>query len=672
MEQNIHSLIGQGTPQLCVITAFRDIFDLASEVAVAYDIPVRVTLTPVDEEVETARSMLEQGAEALIGRGQLVTLLRHETTVPVIAVEVSTSDMLRCLLPFQNGKEIVGVLGFTGFAVDIEAIASLLHVPIHRLEVRALEDVADVLNTACALGIKHIVGSYGLVRKAQGLGFNGFILRSGREAMVRAFDEAAHIITLRSRWREQAELVKSVFNATQDAIVSIDTEGCITCMNANAGQFFGIAPEAGIGRQLKDFLPGVKVAALLRQSQHGASSGQITVQTGRRTAIVRHAPLCHHNVVAGAVICVQDVTELQRLEQTARQKLHASQLLAELRLDDIVGDSEPMRSLKAMARKYAQVDASVLILGETGTGKELFAQGIHTSSVRAKGPFVAVNCAALPEQLLESELFGYEEGAFTGARRGGKAGLFELAHGGSIFLDEVGEMSLSLQARMLRVLQDRMVMRLGGSKILPVDVRIIAATNRPIEELIRQGQFREDLFYRLNTLQLSIPPLRRRTDDIPLLVGHFLQKYAYLNPRVRGMNEKACALLTRCMWPGNVRQLEHAIERAVIMCEGDSIDMDVQLLPLMDQQSAPSEHQLGPAIEEHKPEIIAAGLTPQSSTAQSSTAGIAESQETALWQGTQSQLIRKVLEEQHYHKGNTAKALGISRATLWRKLRELQ
>lgn len=659
MQQNIYSQIGQDSPQLCVITAFQDIYDLATEAATAHDISACIILTPVDKEVETARNMLNQGVEVLIGRGQLVALLRNETAVPVIAVEVSTSDMLRCLLPFQNTQQTLGVLGFTGFADGIEDIAALLSVPMRRLEVLSLSDVSNVLDTAVAEGIEHILGSYGLVRKAQERGFNGIILRSGREAMTRAFDEAAHIITLRTRWREQAELVKSVFNATQDAIVSIDTEGRITCMNANAGQLFGMAPEAGISRQLATMLPSLKLSTLLRQSQNGALFGQITMQTGRRTAIVRHAPLYHHDAVVGAVVCVQDVTELQRLEQMARQKLHESQLLAELRLDDIVGDSAPMRTLKDMARKYACVDASVLVLGETGTGKELFAQGLHTSSTRAKGPFVAVNCAALPDQLLESELFGYEEGAFTGARRGGKAGLFELAHGGSIFLDEVGEMSLNLQARMLRVLQDRMVMRLGGNRLLPVDVRIIAATNRPIEALVAQGNFREDLFYRLNTLQLSIPPLRRHSDDIPMLVQHFLQKYAHLNPKVRGIDQEACALLERFHWPGNVRQLEHSIERAVIMCEGDSISLDAQLLPLMDKQ-----------ISSTNP-WTALDVTPVCSTPPLQASCPTRPQDGRGWQDIQHQLIRKTLEEQQYHKGNAAKILGISRATLWRKLQEM-
>jgi len=226
------------------------------------------------------------------------------------------------------------------------------------------------------------------------------------------------------------------------------------------------------------------------------------------------------------------------------------------------------------AIKYAKLDSTtVLILGETGTGKELFAHSIHNESPRAKGPFVAINCAALPENLLESELFGYAEGAFTGARRGGKIGLFEMAHMGTIFLDEIGDMPLNLQSRLLRVIQEKEVMRIGDDRVIPVDVRIIASTNRNLEEDIEKGNFRRDLFYRLNVLKLIIPSLKERKEDIIPLVDLFVEKYsARLGKKITGISHEAQALLMNLDYPGNVRELRGIIERAAAFAEGGYIE----------------------------------------------------------------------------------------------------
>ena len=201
----------------------------------------------------------------------------------------------------------------------------------------------------------------------------------------------------------------------------------------------------------------------------------------------------------------------------------------------------------------------------------MIAQGLHNLSRRAKGPFVAFNCAAVPENLLESELFGYEEGAFTGARRGGKVGLMELAHGGTLFMDEIGEMPLPLQARILRVIQEKEVMRIGGERIIPVDLRLLSATNENLMQMIETRRFRKDLYYRINVLRLHIPPLRERQEDIPLLVEHIMNRHQAMNPAIRGIAAKALQLLGRQEWPGNVRELESTLERALLLAQGNML-----------------------------------------------------------------------------------------------------
>lgn len=299
-----------------------------------------------------------------------------------------------------------------------------------------------------------------------------------------------------------------------------------------------------------------------------------------------------------------------------------------------IAASPSIRELLRLACQVARTDATVLLLGESGTGKDLLARAIHEESPRKAGPFVKVDCAAIPEPLLESELFGYEKGAFTDAVRQ-KPGRLELAQGGTLFLDEVGELSLSLQAKLLRVLEERAFERVGGTAAIQVDVRIIAATNKNLEEALRQGRFREDLYFRLNVFPLHIPPLRRRGEDIPLLARVFLTRYARkYGKEVDDLSPEALNLLLRYPWPGNIRELEHTIERAVILSEGPIVRPDDINLDLLAFGTADGSEEGGMTLRELEREYI-----------------------------------RRVLKKVRGHKGRAAKILGINRKTLLEKRR---
>ncbi|MGO0063556.1 sigma-54 interaction domain-containing protein [Brevibacillus fluminis] len=258
--------------------------------------------------------------------------------------------------------------------------------------------------------------------------------------------------------------------------------------------------------------------------------------------------------------------------------------------DDIKGNSSSVRAVKEQARRIASGETTIMIRGESGTGKEVFAQAIHCGSQRHAGPFVAINCAAIPESLLESELFGYEGGAFTGAKGEGKAGRFELAHGGTIFLDEIGDMSLHLQAKLLRVVQERKVERVGGTHSLDVDVRIIAATHRNLEKMVAEEKFREDLYYRLNVIPLNIPPLRERKDDIPILVEYFMKKLSLdLGRTPKRLSQQVLERLLAYRWPGNIRELENVVEHFVQLEIGDLVTLQSIPLQLREQSMGHAE-----------------------------------------------------------------------------------
>jgi propionate catabolism operon transcriptional regulator len=302
-------------------------------------------------------------------------------------------------------------------------------------------------------------------------------------------------------------------------------------------------------------------------------------------------PYRENDVTSGALIRLRNTNQIIQEEGKIRQQLAKEGLMAKYHFKDILGSSKAIRENIEMAERYSKVNSNILILGETGTGKELFADSIHNASLRADKPFVAINCAALPENLLESELFGYEPGAFSGASRQGKIGLFELADKGTLFLDEIGEMPIALQAKLLRVLQEKEVRRIGSTNVHSVDVRVISATNIDIEREVEEGKFRPDLYYRLDLLDIRIPPLRERKEDIEELFSSFVAKIASeMGRKVPHLTDDAAEMLKNYRWKGNVRELRNICERLVVLNDSDSVNADtMRLLNIFRDQPKPQK-----------------------------------------------------------------------------------
>jgi len=346
--------------------------------------------------------------------------------------------------------------------------------------------------------------------------------------------------------------------------------------------------------------------------------------------------------LAEIILVVRRALELMALK--AENVLLRSQLQERYRFDNIIGQSQPMQEMYRMIQRVARTDATVLILGESGTGKELIANAIHFNGTRLDRPFVPINCGAIPEELMESELFGHERGAFTGALRERK-GRFEVAHGGTVFLDEIGEMSPKLQVKLLRVLQERKFERVGSSRTIEVDVRVIAATNQDLEQAVASGKFREDLFYRLNVIPFLVPPLRERDGDVPLLVHFFLRQHCHKKDLpLKKIGKSALEALQHYDWPGNVRELENVMERLVILTDGDEIQVD-DLPPRM-RQTKPSD----------SPPLLSIGNS-----------GIDMKQ---TLDDLESHLILEALEKAGGVKSQAAKYLGLNRTTLIEKMKK--
>lgn len=376
--------------------------------------------------------------------------------------------------------------------------------------------------------------------------------------------------------------LEASFNSSFDEIWVTDGEGNTLAVNKAAEQLYGIKTGEIIGKNVRElekgglFFPSIALQAIAKKQC--IISVQLT-RRGRKLIVIANPIFDENNNIIRVINYNRDITELsslkKRLAETERllqiYRNEIVQMRQEQETDKMIASSPIMKNILHIAKKVAMVDSNVLIQGESGVGKGVIARHIHKLSRRHKGPFITIDCGAIPENLIESELFGYEGGAFTGAKKEGKKGLIELANGGSAFFDEIGELPLSLQVKLLRIIQEKRLIRVGGTQLIDVDIRVLAASNRNLQELVNQRKFREDLFYRLNVVPLEIPPLRSRKDEIRVFIGHFTsvmnEKYGFS----KRFSLEAINILENYSWPGNIRELENLVERVMVITDSNEI-----------------------------------------------------------------------------------------------------
>jgi len=382
--------------------------------------------------------------------------------------------------------------------------------------------------------------------------------------------------------RDKYDFIEALLNETFEVFWAVNKEGKCNYISRKSAQNLGFSLNEILGQDMSTVYPK---SILKKVAKTGIPHvGRISRQHKKPIPVVL-IPILRDNEVSG-IVCRSLFTDMaqgrgflprmQNLDEAQKTESHLKKIYAcRFSMDDIIGQSKAIAYVKKIALRVAEGDSTILIVGESGTGKELFAQAIHMASLRRNGPFVRVNCAGIPESLLESELFGYEPGSFTGAGKRPKPGKFELAHNGTIFLDEVGDMSMGMQAKVLRVIQENEIERVGGTMIYEVDVRIISATNKDLWGMVNKGKFREDLYYRLDVVNIHIPPLRKRIEDIPLLIEHFIPEInKRVNSEVRFASRKVQDCFLSYSWPGNIRELRNVLEAAMNLNIGESLDME--------------------------------------------------------------------------------------------------
>jgi propionate catabolism operon transcriptional regulator len=590
------------------------------------EIEFEIIDTTIDNVLAVAEEIEKQKKDCVFissGANAEVVQESRKIKTPLVEIQSTGYDLLAALNRAMVYSDCVGVISFKRKLPYLSAIKNVLRVNVVERIYSRLEDLSNTLDECRAMGIYDVVSGSLAGELAAEKGMRCHLLWS--EPAIRfAIDHAIRVARVRKETQANAEWLKAILNFTHEGIVTIDRKGDIEIFNASAEKITGISARNAIGRNIAEVLGNMELESVIRDKQEKLNQIQ---EIGDTKILTNQVPIIIQNEAVGALATFQHIDIIQKAEEKIRRNLYTKGFIAETRFEDIIGKSKVMENVKKEAALYAKSDSTILIKGESGTGKDLFAQSIHNASARENKPFVAINCAALPLSLLESELFGYEEGAFTGAKRGGKRGVFELAHEGTLFLDEISEISMAIQAQLLRVLEKKEVLRIGGQKILKVDVRIIAATNKDLWQLVQEGKFREDLYYRLNVLELRLPPLRKRMEDIPLLTAKFLQENRQDIPQDKIKRIANCLVLREYNYPGNVRELKNIIERFSVLYNNES-DAKKLMEEVMFLKKSDTRH------ANEKTRLLA------------------------------------LLDECNGNKTKVAQKVGVSRTTIWRKLKE--
>ncbi len=577
-------------------------------------------------------SLKAKNIDAIITRGGTALKLRDEFDIPVIEIEVTILDIIRAIEKAKAFGRRIGVIGYPNIISNISTMSSFMDVEIHEIRINSYHECTNAVKKASELDVDVIVGDRIAVETANRFGFRGELIESDSyECITKALYRAIEMADLRKSLLAHGEELKIITELTHSGIIAVDKYGKITLCNAEACSILNISSENAIGKLIDDIVPDFNINEIL---ENGQKKFDELVSVDEKYLMLHKIPIIIGGSIHGAVITFQKLDQIQNMEIKARKKLAEKGHIARHTFDSIIGCSESIKRVIEKAKNYSLVDSVVLINGETGTGKEVFAQSIHNYSRRKNGPFVGVNCAALPYTLLESELFGYVKGAFTGARAEGKIGLFEQAHGGTIFLDEIAEIPMEVQARLLRVLQEGQIQKIGDDRIITVDVRIISATNKNLKELIKENKFREDLYYRLNVLNIKLPSLNDRIEDIPLFIEHFFKlKSKEYNITIHKIEPDVVARLCSISYPGNIRQLENIVERLVVESKDGNIKLE-NLSSVLDDDI------------KYEQFLNIDTITKKT--------------------------IENALKITNNKKSAAAKMLGIDRSTLWRKMKDLE
>jgi PAS domain S-box-containing protein len=610
------------------------------------DTILTVSYHGLENAVPIGKKMVADGVEVLVSRRGTAYWLRENLQIPVLSFPQTSLNLFRSIQAAARKGGRIFLPSFREKRLHMEIFAELLGVEFSQNTYTDSASLRQIIAQAALDGFEVVVGGGTSMRFALEFGMRFSELVTSEEEMIETLENARSAAWAQREQKAMSIRYQSIVDASSDGIIAIDRKGKITTVNQTAQRLLGISGPEFQGRHISRLMTRTAVLQVLENRQPVLDAIE---KIGGTLFVFNHLPILLRDEIIGVVSSFKEISHVLKAENKVRQTLSRG-FVATYVIEDLIYQNPTMGRVVKFCREFARTASCILITGETGTGKEIVAQSIHNLSERRSRPFVSVHCAALTEQLLESELFGHEEGAFTGAKKGGKPGLFELAHQGTIFLDEIDSTTQNVQLRLLRVLQEKEVMRVGSDHKIKIDVRVIVAAGKDLWQAVREGGFRKDLFFRLNVLRIDIPPVRARKEDIPLLLHHFLDHYARKHqlPPLK-LPEVYLARISGYSWPGNVRQIKHFAEQLLLTCNFECREDALENLFRQLQH-------IGDVMDEPGLEIL------EKPNPEKRIPGPGE---------PETEAVLSALKAARYSKTRAAELLGVSRTTLWRRLRKL-
>lgn len=630
------------------ILGYKDFIDLTKGITknLNKSVDIDVYQCLLDECLDVLPTLENNQTDIIITGRANQQYLEKVTKIPIITFKITAIDILSAINKAikYSDRIAIAMARFEESEYNYSILNDLLNIKFEFISYNTQEELEEkVKNFSYKDGT--LIGTTVAINYAKKYNLNSILIYSLKNTILDSINRAIEIIKFNREEEKTSKVFEALLNSVSDGIITSNDKDELMLINHSAYKLLKLEQNI-VGKNIKEVFPEEKYPNITNNkiiNNELLNFNDTTFNVNRLPVIVKEAKV-------GNVMILQDITKIQKLEQNYRNATEAKGLKAKTFFKDIIFETKLMEKIIDKAKRFSKTESTILIIGETGTGKELFAQSIHNYSKRKSNPFVTINCGALPENLLESELFGYEDGAFTGANKKGKKGLFEIANGGTVFLDEINSISLHFQSRLLRVLQEREIVRVGGNKVVPINIRIIAAANESLIHLVKENKFRTDLFYRLNVLKLSIPPLRRRIDDITPLTKQFIFKnnkalYYSIEPFIFEL----CSELKNYRYTGNIRELYNILERFMILSGDHHNEITKQFCLQLIKECMENDDSLQfqesipvPIMNNYKDSLLEA----------------------------EKRILSRFLEMFNGNKTKLKEEMGVGRTTLYRKLKE--
>ncbi len=619
----------------------------AKKIVKDMNIEAEMKIVSSDSVLQEANRSAQNGANVIIARGIHALIIKNNTKIPLVEIVLTGQDIAKLIHQareiIKKPVPVIGLVGFKNMFTDTKSFEEIFRVTINEYMVSAVENLTNAVEKAAADKVDLVIGGEIANRYAEKLGIPSLFLTSGEDSIKEAFRVAEKVnYAIRLEKKNSAEF-NTILDYSFDGIIKLNSNGMIVVFNYVAEKTFRKSAEQVLGKHISEVIDLLDEDLVKSVLQEGKELQSTFLRKGNLSLVANIAPIIVDNKNEGAILSFQEFKKIEEMEAEIRKEVYSKGYIAKGTFKQIIGDSNAMSEMKRLAKLYANNDSPIMITGEPGTGKKLFAESIHNESLRRNNPFVMVDCASMPPELLEKKLYGYMEGSYMHSSSPEKKGFIEIAHTGTLFLDKITELDSYGQLSLLRTMRNGNIVRIGDSRALPVNIRIICSANKNIVNLVREGKYNQDLYYMLNVLSLNIPPLRARKEDIKTLFDYYVEYYNNMYRKYVTLTDEANEAILSYSWPGNVQQLKNFCEKIIIMAPQKVLDREF----------------INRCMEDYEPFLDDAVVNVFESD-----------KKNLLYKNPEATKILELLEIYNGNRTKVAEELKMSKATLWRRMKK--